>query len=141
MRTGTIGRAEKYRRRQRLTAERDDRHGQVQIRWVRVFTFTSRGHGGVVAMAALGGEHVRLDQLVERRQRGRAGTDMAAMVEPESSIPSRASLSDWRRPCFSLECALDRAPTFRTRTPARFFVNRLGFAGFYKGCHSRDLLP
>jgi hypothetical protein len=32
--------------------------------------------GRVVAMNALGGEDVRLDQLVERPQRGRAGADM-----------------------------------------------------------------
>jgi hypothetical protein len=33
-------------------------------------------HRRVIAVDALGGEHVRLDQLVERRQDGRAGADM-----------------------------------------------------------------
>jgi hypothetical protein len=33
-------------------------------------------HGGVVAMDPLGGEHVGLDQLVERQQRRRTGADM-----------------------------------------------------------------
>ncbi len=33
-------------------------------------------HGGVIAMDPLGGEHVSLDQFVERHQRGRAGADM-----------------------------------------------------------------
>jgi hypothetical protein len=35
-----------------------------------------RQHRRVIAVDALGGEHVRLDQLVERRQDGRAGADM-----------------------------------------------------------------
>ena len=47
-------------------------------------------HGGVVAMNALGGEDMRLDQLIERRQRRRAGADMIGLVDTDSSIPSRA---------------------------------------------------
>jgi hypothetical protein len=76
MNAGSIRRVEEHGGRRRLAAEGtiiadigpDPPGTGLSLRQHR--------HGGVVAMDALGGEHVRLDQLVERPQRGRAGADM-----------------------------------------------------------------
>jgi hypothetical protein len=40
------------------------------------FDLGQHWHGSIVAMNALGHEHVRLDQFIERHQRRRAGADM-----------------------------------------------------------------
>jgi len=44
-------------------------------------------------MQPLRGEYVMLDQLEQRQQRRRTGADVIAMVDTDSSTPSRANCS------------------------------------------------
>jgi hypothetical protein len=82
MDAGSIRRVEEHRSRRRLAAE-----GMVVTHVGpnppgTAVALGQHRHGGVVAMNALGGKDVGLDQLIGRSQRRRAGGDMSDMPIP-----------------------------------------------------------